>query len=307
MFVMNTPTPFTVGKDSDKPVAETWWGGSNQLRCGRIVGRITSGGWRWKVSSKQEIWLWLNCEGNGLIWGEKDRFILKPGMYAMTGGVDAGNWSCLRYPGMHTLEVIVISQQWLRDRLGKNPNCLHPDFAKWLRDGGPIAFCGLMGIWERDLCEALASAARETGPSRLVAEARILEWAAVRLFRIKSSDSENSFCSTIQDRDPVRRAIHLLRERLDQPLDLDSLAKKVGVASHHLSRRVSAETGSTLQRHLRRMRIASACEALDSGKMNVTEAALEVGYQSLSHFAKAFRDETGMPPSRWLGRSQASR
>lgn len=300
-------TSTTIGKNSDTPVNETWWGGTNQLRCGRIVGRILSGGWRWKVSSEREIWLWLNREGDGLIWGAKDRFILKPGMYAMTGGVDAGNWSCLRYPGMHTLEVVVISQQWLRERLGKNPNWLHPDFATWLREGGPIAFCGLMGIWERDLCDALACAAQEIGPNRLVAEARILEWTAVRLFRTKPGDGESSFCSTLCDRDPVRLAIHLLRERLNEPLDLEALAKKVGIASHHLSRRVSAETGSTLQRHLRRLRIESACEALDSGKMNVTEAALEVGYQSLSHFAKAFREETGLAPSQWPRRSRIQR
>lgn len=302
--MIQSPISATTGRNSDQPLAETWWGGTSQLRCGRIVGRIVSGGWRWKVSSEREVWLWLNREGSGLIWGDKDRFILKPGMYAMTGGGELGDWSCLRYPGLHTLEVVVISQQWLRDRLGKKPNCLHPDFAKWLRDGGTIAFCGLMGIWERDLCEALAGATQEIGPNRLVAEARILEWAAVRLFRTQSGEGESSFCSTIGDRDPVRRAIHLLRERLDQPLDLDALAKKVGIAPHHLSRRVSAETGSTLQRHLRRLRIETACQALDSGKMNVTETALEVGYQSMSHFAKAFREETGMPPSQWLGRSR---
>ena len=54
----------------------------------------------------------------------------------------------------------------------------------------------------------------------------------------------------------------------------------------------------------RRLRIERACEELDSGKMNVTEVALEVGYQSLSHFAKAFREETGESPSKWLGRQR---
>ncbi len=285
----------------EKPAAEIWWGEGNDLRCGRVTGRITSGGWRWNVSSSGAIWLWLNREGSGLVWGENDRFILKPGMYAMTGGGEAGDWSCLRYPGMHTLEVVVISREWLRDRLGKSTEWLHPELGKWLRNAGSIAFCGLMGVWERDLCDALALAAQDTGPSRLLAEARVLEWAAVRLFRSKSSDS-GGFCATLRDRDPVKRAIHLLRERLDQPLDLSAIAKEVGVAPHHLSRRVSTETGSTLQRHLRRLRIERACEALDSGKMNVTEVALEVGYQSLSHFAKAFREETGESPSKWLDR-----
>ena len=285
--------------------AEIWWGEGNDLRCGRVTGRVTSGGWRWKISSEGAIWLWLNREGSGLVWGERDRFVLKPGMYAMTGGGKAGEWTCVRYPGSHTLEVVAISREWLRDRLGKNTEWLHPELGNWLRDGGSVAFCGLMGVWERELCEALALAAQEIGPSRLLAEARVLEWAAVRLYRSKSGDGGSGFCNSMRDKDPVKRAIHLLRERLDQPLDLAAVAKDVGVAPHHLSRRVSVETGSTLQRHLRRLRIERACEALNSGKMNVTEVALEVGYQSLSHFAKAFREETGGSPSHWLGRTRS--
>lgn len=298
-------TPAEAKGKTEKASEDTWWGETNGLRCGRVNGRISSGGWRWKVSSEGAIWLWLNREGSGLVWGERDRFILKPGMYAMTGGGKAGDWSCVRYPGMHSLEVVVISREWLRDRLGKNTEWLHPELGKWLNEGGAIAFCGLMGVWERDLCDALAQAAQEIGPSRLLAEARVLEWAAVRLFRSKPGDGGSGFCAALRDRDPVKRAIHLLREKLDQPLDLAALAKEVGIAPHYLSRRVSSETGDTLQRHLRRLRIERACEALDSGKMNVTEVALEVGYQSLSHFAKAFREETGQSPSKWLGRERA--
>lgn len=285
-----------------KAADEFWWGDATSLRCGRVSGRITSGGWRWNVSSEGAIWLWLNREGSGLVWGVRDRFILKPGMYAMTGGGQSGEWSCLRYPGAHLLEVIVISRQWFKSRLAKNSEWLHPALEKWLSEDGSVAFCGLMGIWERELCDALTQAAHQAGPPRLLAEARILEWAAVRLFRSKPSAGANSFCATMRERDPVKRALNLLRERLDQSLDLATLARDVGIAPHYLSRRVSAETGSTLQRHLRRLRIERACEALDSGKMNVTEVALEVGYQSLSHFAKAFREETGHAPGKWTQR-----
>lgn len=290
-------------KDSGGSEAKIWWGEAGGLRRSRIVGRISSGGWKWKTSSEGAIWLWLNCEGSGLVWGERDRFILKPGMYAMTGGGSTGDWSCVRYPGLHLVEVVVISREWLKARMSKSMEWLHPDLGNWLQEGGSVAFCGLMGVWERELCQALARAALEEGPSHLIAEARVLEWAAVRLFRGKSGD-KGGFCAHFRDRDPVKRAIHWLRERLDLPLDLALVAKEVGVAPHYLSRRVSAETGMTLQRHLRRLRVERACEALDSGKMNVTEVALEVGYQSLSHFAKIFREETGQAPGKWQGRDR---
>jgi AraC-like DNA-binding protein len=163
-----------------------------------------------------------------------------------------------------------------------------------------------MGVWERVLCEALARAASEPGAPRLLAEAAILNWAAVRLFRSAPGDAGAGFCQLIKTNDPVRRAIELLRSRVDQPLDLSSLAREVGIAPHHLSRKVGAETGLTLQRPLRRLRIERACEALSSGRFNVTEAALDCGYQSLSHFAKSFREETGQAPGEWLAGKQSS-
>ncbi|MFT3991888.1 MAG: AraC family transcriptional regulator [Luteolibacter sp.] len=294
----------TTFKRSAPPTPKTgdaWWGDSRGLRCGRVTGRTSSAGWRWRVSSEGTVWLWLNREGSGLVWGNKDRFVLKPGMYAITGGGKADEWSCVRYPGNHQLEVVVLSREWLRDRFGKGAEWLHPELGRWLEYGGSVAFCGLMGVWEKELCEALERAAAQEGASQLLAEAKILEWAATRLYRGKAGDPGGGFCTIARGKDPVRKAIEILRSRVDQPLDLTALAKEVGVAPHHLSRRVSQETGKTLQRHLRRLRVERACEALASGKMNVTEVALEVGYQSLSHFAKAFREEMGVTPSEWLG------
>lgn len=273
-------------------------GAAESLRFGRISGEILSTGWQWKIASSGSVWLWLNQQGTGLVWGKNDRFFLRPGMFAMTGGDAAGEWSCMRHPGQHQLEVVVIPREWLQGRLGNSPDALRHGLAQWLRESGQVAFCGLMGLWERDLCEALTMVTPHPGPSRLLAEARVLEWAAARLFRSPSSQNDPS--PAPREHDPVKRAIQLLRERLDQNLDLATIAREVGVSPHHLSRKVSAETGLTLQRHLRRLRIERACETLDSKRKNVTEVALEVGYQSLSHFAKAFREETGRSPSDWL-------
>ena len=274
-----------------------WWGETQGLRYARVKG-VVAANWRWAVSSKETVWLWLNREGDGLIWGERDRFPLKPGMYAMTGGDEEGNWSCIRQSGRHSLELVVISRDWLARRLGSHPENIHPGLGKWMQSGGPVGFCGLMGVWERNLCDALERAGRNAGPGRLLAEAKVLEWSAARLFR-SASDKGKADLHAMPG-SPVARALQFLASHLDEALDLTSLAREVGASPHHLSRKVSAETGLTLQRHLRRLRIERACEELDAKRMNVTEVALEVGYQSLSHFAKAFREETGRTPSEWL-------
>ena len=275
-----------------------WWALRGGLGCGCLSGRNEKPGWSWPVRSQREVWLWLNVEGEGLIWGRSDRFLMKPGMFALTGGDEAGEWSCVRQTGEHRLEVVRMGSDWLRERLGGLGADLHAGLAGWLRSGERVAFCGLMGVWEKDLCAALSLAGRENAAARILAEARILDWAAHRLFRKPAAGNDQPA------QGPVRRALQLLRGRLDQPLDLSALAREVGVSPHHLSRLVRAESGATLQHHLRRLRVEHACGLLDSGRANVTEAAYSCGYQSLSHFAKAFREETGRTPREWLAERQ---
>ncbi|NJM39192.1 MAG: hypothetical protein HC845_15820, partial [Akkermansiaceae bacterium] len=172
------------------------------VQYGSLTGQVSSGGWRWREHSQGEVWLWLNRKGSGLLWGKGERFMLHPGMYALTGGGEQDEWTCVRYPGSHNMEIVRLSREWLAAHLGKQTEWLHPNLAAWLKDGGRLAFCGLMGVWEEDLCEALEIAAEQGGGKALLAEARFLEWAAVRLYRGKSGDPGASFCSTIRGSDP---------------------------------------------------------------------------------------------------------
>ena len=52
----------------------------------------------------------------------------------------------------------------------------------------------------------------------------------------------------------------------------------------------------TIPQYVRQIRMERAAELLKSGKFNVTEAALEVGYNSLSHFSQAFCETMGCCP-----------
>lgn len=283
---------------SSESVSFHWHHLAPGLSWADFSGGLTSAGTRCTFPSKGSIWLWLNADGSGLLWGNKDRFILKPGMYALTGGGTPADWACLRYPGNHSLAALVVEPGWLKSRLGDGMR--HPEMTAWLAKDCPVAFCGLMGVWENELFDALFQIPTGPPPQKLIAEAKILQWAAIRLFRTAASNSGPTFCATIRERNPVQRALAHLRAHLNEPLDLAALAKHAGIAPHYLSRKVRAETGTTLQRHLRRLRIGRACEQLSSGTANITETALDVGYQSLSHFAKAFREETGASPRDWL-------
>lgn len=271
------------------------------VACWRLGGRAAKAGSTWQTKVSGEVWIWLNRSGEGMIWGSEDRMYLRPGMYAIFGEDAEESWRWTRLPGEHEAEVVVISRAWLARRLGGSAAHVHPRFAEWLRGGGKVAFAGLMTGPERDLSEGLVAMDGETPGTAMRAEARILEWAAVRLFRAGRGDEGAGFCHRIGRADPVERALRALSLRRGEAIDLQRLGRECGASPTHLSRMVKQRTGRTLREHQRRLRISAACEMLEGGT-SVTEVAMEVGYRSLSHFAKAFREETGKSPGEWAGR-----
>ncbi|GAA5483084.1 HTH-type transcriptional activator RhaR [Haloferula sargassicola] len=279
------------------------WIDLSGVSCWRLGGRSVHAGSTWQTRVSGEIWLWLNGGGEGVIWGAEDRMYLRPGMYAIFGEDTEEKWRWTRLPGDHQAEVLVISRSWIARRLGGTSQHVHPRFSQWLTGGGKLAFAGLMSGPEKELMEGLQWMTGSEPGASLRVEARVLEWAAVRLFRTGRSDAGAGFCHAIRSRtDPVKRALAVMEERLAEPMDLKTLGRECGVSPTHLSRMVKQRTGRTLREHLRRIRVAHACELLSVSGTRVTEVALDVGYQSLSHFAKAFREETGKSPGEWARR-----
>jgi AraC-like DNA-binding protein len=110
---------------------------------------------------------------------------------------------------------------------------------------------------------------------------------------------EKEFFCTRQHRlaaERVEQVVFLLKQNLAEPPPLEELGRRIGCSHFYLSRIFSSHTGQTITQFLRRLRMEKAAELLRGGEYNVTEAALEVGYSSLSHFTIAFRETFGCCP-----------
>lgn len=125
---------------------------------------------------------------------------------------------------------------------------------------------------------------------------RVLEVLAQTLF--PAEDPGELFCKRHQrtNRTRVERARYLIERDLENPPSLEMLAEEVGSSPFYLSRVFAQETGASIPKFLRMKRIERAAELIRSGKMNVTEAAMTVGYSSLSAFNKAFVEQIGCCP-----------
>ncbi|MEM6915181.1 MAG: AraC family transcriptional regulator [Verrucomicrobiota bacterium] len=132
-------------------------------------------------------------------------------------------------------------------------------------------------------------------------EAKTKELIAHVCFVPSKDDEQEFFCSRQRrlNSDRITKSIDYLKAHLDEPLDLSSVAEAAGCSPSYLSRIFSSTTGFTLSQYFRKSRIEKAAEMLVTGQYSVSEVAIEVGYQSLSHFSKAFQAEKGCLPSRF--------
>ena len=82
-------------------------------------------------------------------------------------------------------------------------------------------------------------------------------------------------------------------------LTANQVATELGVTLDHLNRALRLESGFTVGRYLVRLRLEESCRLLRASALPVGEIASRVGIDDSNYFARWFRKETGMPPSRW--------
>ena len=94
----------------------------------------------------------------------------------------------------------------------------------------------------------------------------------------------------------IRRAKEILGHDLDNPPGLFELARSVGITHTKLNKGFRELFGTTVFGELRKIRLEIARRLLEEEGMNVTEAALNVGYNSIASFSRAFTEHFGRNP-----------
>ena len=85
----------------------------------------------------------------------------------------------------------------------------------------------------------------------------------------------------------------------EQNLDLEVIARELGVSSGHLGVLFRQETGETLWQLIIKVRMERAKELLKSKSAKISDVYPACGYSSASYFSKAFRDTYGLTPKEY--------
>lgn len=95
----------------------------------------------------------------------------------------------------------------------------------------------------------------------------------------------------------VQAAISYIEANYAERIPLETVARLCGLGPFQFCRAFKREQGSTFQGFLARQRIRQAEKLLGHPRATVTEVALAVGFNDVSHFARVFRRHVGLPPS----------
>src|SRR5699024_10605676 len=94
-----------------------------------------------------------------------------------------------------------------------------------------------------------------------------------------------------------------VRDRIDreyaQPLNVEALARQVGMSAGHLSRQFRIAYGEPAYGCLMTTRVARSMPLVRRGELSVTEVCFAVGFSSLGTFSTRFTGLVGMPPSQY--------
>jgi signal transduction histidine kinase/ligand-binding sensor domain-containing protein/DNA-binding response OmpR family regulator len=100
----------------------------------------------------------------------------------------------------------------------------------------------------------------------------------------------------------VRRIIEAHLD--DEDFEVEVFSREVGLSRSQLHRKLKALTGQSAGEVIRAHRLQRAADLLAGGFGNVTEVTYAVGFKSLSHFAKCFRQQYGVSPSEYPQKPQ---
>lgn len=86
------------------------------------------------------------------------------------------------------------------------------------------------------------------------------------------------------------------RERLDQPLDVETLAEQAAMSPRNFTRRFTAETGLSPARAVERLRVEAARVEVEAGVEPIDRIAERAGFGDQERMRRAFVRAFGQPP-----------
>jgi AraC-like DNA-binding protein/ligand-binding sensor protein len=107
---------------------------------------------------------------------------------------------------------------------------------------------------------------------------------------ILESENKLLFLESVNEKKKTLAARQYIEQNYKKKLTIDEIANSVFLSPSHFSHMFKQEVGSSPINYLNRFRVDKAKEILENSNTSITEIAYSVGFQSLPHFNRIFKD-----------------
>jgi len=119
------------------------------------------------------------------------------------------------------------------------------------------------------------------------------------IFRIINKKANNFKSTENKNENRLQKIIYYINENYTKNLTLKQIADEFHISKYYLCHYFKDKTGFTVVEFVNNTRIINAQKMLINTDMNITDIAMEVGYNSLSNFERVFKKINGITPSQY--------
>lgn len=110
---------------------------------------------------------------------------------------------------------------------------------------------------------------------------------------------QNGYVPRTDTDERITQIIQYINENYSHINDISQISAHFYISKYHLCRLFTKNLGITLVSYLNTIKIREACAMLQAGCSNITQIALQCGFNSSSYFCKVFKKERGISPSEY--------
>ena len=97
------------------------------------------------------------------------------------------------------------------------------------------------------------------------------------------------------------RVLAFIRERIDQTITVDDMAREAGMSPSHFSRVFKETLASTPMQYVLAYRIEQATKLMTDRSRPLSDISLACGFSDQAHFSRSFKQVTGQTPRAYRG------
>ncbi len=235
-----------------------------------------------------EIELSFCIEGSYSVMAEGKEYRLKKGDLAIFGPMTAHEYTADIDPDTQRLTV-EIGPAMLRDHFEPLVSRLKAFEIHSLSGGPSPDYPELNSL----LLEAAKAEIERPPFSELIIKGNLYKICALLLRLAFRKDSDGFYEKSLKDVGKIEKALELIYNRYNEPLDIDSVSAACGYGKSNFCKTFKAVTGETFHELLNRHRIEIACLHLKEGSNTIEQVALSVGFADSKSFCRVFKKIMG--------------